>query len=336
MIDRLRRPAVGIDVGSHSVKVVALERHGEGFSATAGEAFYGDGFSGARDVYDFDSIRGPLSFLGKDFGLKGSAAAVSLSGASVFTSVLDISESSQVHEAVSMHLRRFFPDGMEDCRSDFCVDDSGGRALIVVAKTDAVEGCVSAVRDCGIVPGIVDYDGFALINTYMRSCAGKGLGGGTVLINVGRSVISFAVLDNSRVVLTRDLLFGSGEVTLAIARSADMTPDEAEMCKVSLGEGSRPEFLRISREFALKVAREVKLSLEMLASSGSSPSRVVVSGGGSLLHGFSGVLEETLGVGVEFMDPLRDLCDDGRWDGKGDISVKSAVALGLALRVAEQ
>ena len=316
-------PAVGIDIGSHSVKAVALKKErGGGFSATAGEAFYADLFA---DGDDPRRAVEPLSLLAGDFGLRGAAAAVSVSGASVFAGGVPYSGGSP-EEAVSARLSALFPEGADGCVSDFCV--SGDVAHMAVAKTAAVRGRVSALRSCGLVPHIVDYDGFAVVNSRLRSRPESE--GAAVLLNVGRSVTNLAVLDGAKTVLTRDLPCGSGEVTLAMASAGDMTADEAEVKKMSLGADSMPDFIGAAREFSLKLAREARATLDVFVSPEYAPSAIEISGGGALLYGLADALEETLGAEARLSDPLKGLCD-----GAAEISAKCAVATGLALRVAK-
>lgn len=314
-------PAVGIDIGSHSVKAVALKKERGGFAATAGEAFYADLFLEGDDPR---RAVGPLSLLAEDFGLKGAVAAVSVSGASVFAGGVPYS-GGDPGEAVSARLSALFPEGADGCVSDFCA--CGDVAHMAVAKTAAVQGRVSALRSCGLVPHVVDYDGFAVVNSRLRSRPeSEGL---AVLLNVGRSVTNLAVLDGAKTVLTRDLPFGSGEVTLAMANAGDMTAEEAEAKKMSLGTDSMPDFIGAAREFSMKLAREAGATLDAFVSP-QPPAVIELSGGGALLYGLADALEETLGTKARLSDPLKGLCDEA-----AEISAKCAVATGLALRVAK-
>ena len=339
-----RPPAVGVDIGSHSIKIVVIDKKDGGmeFSGKAAEVALSPDCLKNKKIEDFDSVCSGLSFLREDFGLKGVKAATSISGGAVFTSLMKVPPSVTdsrkfTEEAVSLHLGKFFPEGMDDYYSDFyhpCVEQTGEIA-IAVAKKDAVDSCVSVLSASGFAPAVVDYDGFAVINAYNGSRKNKPVTKElTVLLNVGRSVTNFAVVENSKTVLTRDLFCGSNELTLSIARAGDLTIDEAEFEKTSLCASSRPEFRRIALEFSTKVALEVKCNLEMFLDTGKQKTRkVVLSGGGSLLYGFSDVIVETLKTDVEYADPLSDLCEGIDADYLKNLSPKTAVAFGLALRM---
>ncbi len=339
-----RPPAVGIDIGSHSIKVVVLNKKdgGADFSAKAAEVALNPDCLKNKKIEDFDSVCSGLSFLREDLDIKGAIAAVSISGGAVFTSLMEVPPSAAgskklIEEAVSLHLESFFPEGTDDYYSDFHPRAAQTEKIAVaVAKKDAVDICVSALSRSGFTPAVVDYDGFAVINAYNsleknKPAAEEGL---TVLLNVGRSVTNFAVLENSKTVLTRDLSRSSDELTLGIARAGDLTIDEAESEKTSLCAGSRTEFLSIAREFSTKVAFEVKSNLEMFLNMETQKThKAVLSGGGSLLYGFSDVIAEILKVDVEYSDPIGDVCDGVDADYLKDLSPKTAVAFGLALRV---
>ncbi len=345
--------AVGVDIGSHSIKIVGLKKNsgaGSCFSASAGEVFLRSDCLRDKETGDFNSVISNLSFLCGDLGLKGRRAAVSLSGGAVFTGRVKVaprpaSSQKQIEDAVRSRVERFFPEGADDYYCDFHpVAPDLNEVFFAVAKRDAVDNYVSALSASGLLPEVVDYDGFALVNSYKRACNsipsfGRNMEGVAVLLNVGRTVTNLAVLEGSTPVFTRDLSCGSEELTLAIARAGDLTPDEAELAKTSLSGDSNTEFLRLAADFSLGVAREVKSNLEIfLDCADKRAEKIVLSGGGSLLYGFREVFAETMRADVEYADPIGGL--DGISSGfdaehLGRLSPKSAVAFGLALRVAE-
>ncbi|QMU56539.1 MAG: hypothetical protein GKS04_05300 [Candidatus Mycalebacterium zealandia] len=331
------RNAVGIDIGSYSTKVVVLNNASGSetdFPLHARESLQDSGVFKDKEIENFDSLCSGLLSLRDDFELKGARTAVGVSGCAVFTSKLKIplsADSGAAEDAVLLHLSKFFPEGLDGCRHSFYRHpQSPEDVLVAVAREDAVRDYVSALRSSGFVPEVLDYDGFAIINSYNRRVSSpEGL---TVLLNIGHSVTNLAVLKDGKTVFTRDLSTASGELTLKIARAGDLTVDEAEAEKISLGAVSRREFLSAAADFSLSILHEVKSNLEMFCDCGNDNlGKVVLSGGGSLLYGLREKVAETLGVDAEYADPLLA----GR-SGNGfpeGLSAKSAVAFGLALRM---
>lgn len=273
-----------------------------------------------------------------DFGLKGARVAVGISGCAVFTSRLKIPSSTDakaVGDAVSLHLSKFFLEGTDGYRHSFYrYPQSPEDVLVTVAGEDAAGSYVSALRSSGFVPAVVDYDGFAVINSY-NHCAGAP-DELAVLLNIGHSVTNLVVLKDGKTVFARDLSTASGELTLEMVRAGGLTADEAEAEKISLGAGSRREFLTAARDFSSCLVREVKSNLEMFCDYGNEkPGKVILSGGGSLLYGLREAVAETLGAYVEFADPLTHARDEAGGDGLRGLSPKAAVAFGLALRMTE-
>lgn len=339
-------PAVGIDIGSHSIKIVCLRKSSENpsdFSARAGEVFLSSDCLQNKEIKDFDSVRSDLSFLCKDFGLKGKHAAVSISGGAVFTSKVKIPPSSaksqkQIEDAVMLYLEQFFPEGADDYYCDFHSHDrEPGEVLVAVAEKDTVDAYVSVLSASGFIPAVVDYDGFAIANAHcgLQMESGPGVKEVAVLLNVGRSVTNLAVLRNSVPVFTRDLSHSSEELTLNMAQAGDLTADEAELAKISLSASDNPGFLRAAREFAIGAALEVKSNLEFfLDCEDRKICRVFLSGGGSLVYGFRETFAETLRADVEYADPLGGVSAESEDDYLMRLSPKAAVAFGLALRMA--
>jgi len=207
-------------------------------------------------------------------------------------------------EAVFSHLIKFFPESMKEYRHDFYqYSDSPEDILVAVAKKEAVAARSSVLSDSGIIPAVIDYEGFAVINAYNRffeaDFSRDDSDGLTVLLNIGHSLINFSVLENSKTVFTRDLSCGSGNLTSEIALLGNMTVDEAEIAKTSLCEGDRADLLQAARNFSLRVAEEVRCNLEMFADlKNKKIVKVVLSGGGSLVHGLYGISSAILGSDV--------------------------------------
>lgn len=323
-------PAVGVDIGSHSVKVVCLRKisgNRAAFSASAGEVSPRSGSVRNGETGDLDdSVLDGLSSLCEDLGVKGGRAAVSISGSSVFTSSLKVSPSAgksrrRIRDEVLLHLQRFFPEGMDGFYSDFCPNPQDpDEVLVAVAKKDAVDGCVSVLSASGLVPEVADYEGFAVVNAYKWACAANARDGGegvTVLLNIGRSATNLAALENSKPVFIRDLSRGSGDLPCG-------APDG--------GPG------RSAREFARALAAEVGSNLEAFLGGGKKKAgKVVLSGGGSLVCGLRDTVAEELRAEVEYADPLGGLpAAEGDGSRPEGLSRKAAVAFGLALRMAER
>ncbi len=333
-------PAVGVDIGSHSIKIVVLKKASGAeadFSATAGEFFLDSGLP--------DSVASGLLFLRDDFGLSGRKAAVAVSGGSVFTTPLKVPAScagcpKMTEEAVCSHLSKFFPGGMEAYGCGFYqYPESPEDIVAAVVKKEAVSERATALSESGIIPAVIDYEGFAVINAYNHSfergpvCGDSD--GLTVLLNIGHSLINFSVLEDSKTVFTRDIFYGSGKLTSEIALLCNMKADEAESAKTSLCETDDTGLLDAARNFSLEAAREVRCNLEMFADlENKKVAKVVLSGGGSLLHGLSDTFSEILGADVEYADPLKGFSagDEGYLSG---LSPKTAVAFGLALRMTD-
>jgi type IV pilus assembly protein PilM len=124
------------------------------------------------------------------------------------------------------------------------------------------------------------------------------------VIDVGADVTNICVHDHGVPRFVRILPSGGSDVTLAVARALGMGDPDAERLKrgEQMAGGPVPEEVRrIALARAASFVDEIRSSLEFYAAQtpGARVSRVLVTGGGSKLAGFTELLKERLPAAVE-------------------------------------
>jgi len=235
------------------------------------------------------------------------------------------------------------------------------RSLIVAAMNAAVENIADSITAAKLQVNKADYTPFALIRT---AVALKGDGSAVpgapepgeertceAIIDVGAQLTSIAIHDRGRPLFVRVVSAGSESVTRALSGHLQLRFEEANIVKqvlgiqgVAAGETGVEALDVISAETVpvaqqiinlmagtlVQVARE---SVEyFLAASDytNSISRVLVSGGGTLLPGYAERLSSELRVPVEILMPVTT-SGAGRAKSATALDPRMAVALGLAL-----
>jgi type IV pilus assembly protein PilM len=266
--------------------------------------------------------------------------------------IAPIDDDKLFENAIRFHAQELLPIPLGDAILDHVVlgetegpDGPLQRVLIAFAHRDLVDRYVSAFKSARLKVAAVDVEAFALLRALGPGENGNGAtpDRATVVVAVGQERTIFAVAEGSTCDFTRVLEWGGGALTVAMARSLDMTPSQAEPIKrlVSLdgdaGEsGLSPEGLASARG-AIRteiqvLARELLASLQFYQSKpGSLPiGELLLTGGGSELGGLPATLQESLGVPVRVVDPFQHVKAGKKTKVPADRGA-AAIAIGLGM-----
>jgi type IV pilus assembly protein PilM len=246
----------------------------------------------------------------------------------------------ELRDAVELEAEHHIPFGFDEVSLDYHVarrHDGVMDLVIVAVKKSKVNEYLAVVEQAGLIPAIVDVDGFALANQFELNHPDASPEA-VVLIDVGATVMKTSIVRAGVPLFARDIPFGGNQYTQAIADRLHTTFEQAERAK--LGESADvpwdavvPALESVSRELALEVRR----TFDYFGS--TSPSerigRVVMSGGAARLRGLPEYLSSTWHIPVEVARPLERVgVDPAVADAAEAAGPSLAVAVGLALRSA--
>ena len=216
------------------------------------------------------------------------------------------------------------------------------RVLLVFAHRELVTRFVDVCRGAGVRLVGIDLDAFALLRA-----VGEGGDGSraVVAVAVGHDRTVLAVSDGKTCDFTRVLEWGGSTIDVAVARSLNLTPSQAEPIKqmLDLDATDAPEGLAPVQFEAAKSAvrteigalgRELVSSLRFYQSRPDSLAlgEVLLAGGAAQLRGLPEELGRLLGVPVRVADPLAKLT----LGKKVKLPVETgslAIAVGLGIEV---
>jgi type IV pilus assembly protein PilM len=248
----------------------------------------------------------------------------------------------ELSESIKFEAEQYIPFDIEDVNLDFQIlgprEEAGQMDVILVAvKKDVVNDYVSAVRDAGLNPVIVDVDSFALENMYGINYEIEP-GTNVALVNIGASTMNMNILRGGVSVFTRDSSLGGNILTEALQKEFNLTYEEAERLKRGepfekvKGEEAYTMMVSASGDIVTEVAR----SLDYFRSSTHQPEirEVILSGGCALIRDFPRLLSERIGMDVVIAEPFRNIQIPKKFDRSylEEIAPIAAVAIGLAIR----
>lgn len=344
-----RRPLVGIDITSSSIKLIELSESGGQYRV---ESYAAEptphGAVNEKAIVDANAIGEAIRRAVKRSGVRTRECAVAISGDAAITKAIpmprNLSE-AELEQQVEMQADQYIPFPMEEVSYDFQVlgpsakDPESQDVLLVATRTDNVNQRVAAVTAAGLVPRIVDVEAFALENAcrlLTHQMPDGGIERTIAVIDFGASTTTFSVLRDLRVVYTRDFAFGGQQLTEEIMRTYGLSMEEAGRSKKEGGLPSnyQPEVLD---PFIDDMTQQVSRSLQFYLASGSGrtqPEQILVCGGCANIPGVADVIASRVGIPAERGDPLGQMRISSRAKALGVQRDGTALltACGLALR----
>jgi type IV pilus assembly protein PilM len=332
------KTVVGLDVGSYSVKAVALQPNRDRLTLQG----YAQARIGSQEPVEV--IRKVLEQL----GVKPKRLVTSVSGRSVIVRQVETPRlpSDELKAHIAYEADKYIPFGSEeviiDCQTLPDRDEAKAtnmQVLLVAVRRGFVEDHITQLRAAGISPEVVDVDVFALSNAYELLGPGPQASGekvATALIDIGASKSNIAIVQGTRLLFTREVYLAGNEITDAIVRTFNEPAEDVERIKSAPGEA-----LEALMDAALPafedLANEIRLSFDYVEGQFEvQVSDLVLTGGSSQLPGIAEILGNILGRPVHVFDPLAGLdLVPSRYDINGlDANGPSlTVALGLAAHV---
>jgi len=338
---------VGLDIGSHAVKMIRVkERNAKLRLVNLGLApVPRDAFSEGR-LTKPDLIGGSIQRLASHLKMKEKATATSISGYEVMIKKIELPTMTEeeLHNRMHVELGQYIPYNIEEVEVDYQVMDivkdrpTHMEVLLVAAKKDSINDCISLVKLSGLDPFVVDVDFFALSNAYEAT---YGLTGdeSVLLLDIGAGKATMNIISRGVPVFTRDIPIGGYQITDRIKEHFRVSTEEAERMKLSEAsdESRHEELQEIFVAVVGNWVSEIKRAIDFFHNNypGNDVKRVLLSGGSCRIPGLDKLLEENLHSEVELFNPLARMDYDPKVFDPAYVDYigpQMAISLGLALR----
>ena len=344
------RRALGLDIGSSSVKLVELEASGQGyrltrfgFSPLPPEAIVQGAFMNTAAIST--AIREACD----RSRLQARNVATSVSGHSVIVKKLTLPAQSPEELEATIHweAEQHIPFDINEVNVDYQViqdsaTDGQMDLILVAAKKELIDGYQGVICDAGLNLSVLDVDAFAIGNMYEHNYQPSSEST-VALINIGASVVNISVMNGAVPVFTRDLTTGGNSYTESIQKDLNLSFEEAERIKLGDAPGDDSKGI-VPREVedCMRAVSEILLgeilrSIDFYRATASNRpiQRALLCGGASRSPGLERMLEEQAGFPVGIANPFERIdVSDGAADRETIVNIAPAlsVAVGLAMR----
>jgi type IV pilus assembly protein PilM len=347
---------VGLDIGSHSVKLVEIE------DTKKGKILKNFGIIGLPQdaivegsIKEMEIVSSAIKTLYRQLKVKNKNVVTSISGYSVIVKKISVQkrDEAELEATIQDEAEQYIPFDINDVNLDYEIlspseneekeegvkEDKGFMdVMLVAAKKDIVEDYVSLLHLTGLNPAILDVDAFAVQNAFEMST--PDMSGCYAIVNVGAEELGINAIKQGMSIFTRDSSYGGYQINEGIMSKFGVSYEEAEKIKLGGTKIENKEREALEEVFTSVVSgwvNEIKRALDFLTTTypDETIEKIYVSGGSCRIPGFQKYLEIETEIPVVELNPFTNLqINDKGFDPKylSYVAPQAAVAVGLALR----
>jgi type IV pilus assembly protein PilM len=335
-----RRPgkengAVGVDIGSYSVKVSVVGGSAEG---------------PVLEAYNVKNITpsGSKPDLGKEvkealneIDVLPESVNLSVFGPDVIVRFINLPKMTkeQLDAALIFEAEKYIPFNVREVVLDSVVindsqEDGQMKVLLAAAKRTPIEAIVRVFGDMGMHVNFIDITAFAGFNAFMAT-EGSSLKNGIALLDIGHSQTSLLISVDGSPFFVRQIHIGGRDIDAMLARTLSVTAEKASEYKRGIGDFDKETVAGCVKKVLDGMIREIQLSFGYFAGTcNSSIDGIYCSGGMIYSPGVIEYITEKMGMKVEKWDPVRGMKVSESVSRVDLDSVSSClpVSIGLAIR----
>ncbi|MBI2640473.1 MAG: type IV pilus assembly protein PilM [Candidatus Sungbacteria bacterium] len=336
---------IGIDIGTHSAKVVQLKYESErailetyGELLTEGYLKSAGGGGGFLRYLDSD-ISSLLKDLLRESNVTTKEAVLSVPAEASFITLISFPRISkrEIDAAVPYEARKYVPIPAAEVVLDWDIFESEAETdtidvLLVAVPREIVEKYKRVAELAGIHARALEVETFSIVRSLMGTDPTP-----TAIINLGQTSTTLSLVDRGRVRISHNFSRGSQELTRALERGMNITRERAEEIKRTTGLSERIEEREITSIMAPLVETLFAEIERMIALYNRKAPRKIqkinLTGGGSNLKGIVDYVSGKFGVEVSRGNPFARMVTPAFMQPTlREIGPSFSVAAGLALR----
>lgn len=338
---------VGIDIGSHEIKSIVLNKTQEGYHVTHHACIPIKKLSpNAPEQEHYDAILAGLRFLMRTLPNNMKNTAVAVSGSAVMTKRIYVNAAlneEEMEAEIEIEASNLIPYPLAEVSLDFEIigknknTSSKKDVLLSVCRTEKIDFLVDLLEEVKLEAKIVDIEGYAIGRSakLIFDQVPDGKNKIICMLDIGAKKNTFSIIDCGQTVMVREQDIGGNQLTQSIAMTYSKTDDEAEMAKMTGNLPDNYEF-DLLNSFQTQLLQQIKRTLQMYATAHQhkQPDYIMLTGGTSYIKGLDRFLTNALEIKTLLANPFKS-CLDADDDIKAQLEPyigKYMVACGLALR----
>lgn len=312
---------LGLDISATAVKLLELSETGNRYRVESYSVVPLPPHAVVeKNIADVESVGAAINKAVKRAGPRTKFAAVAVAGSSVITKVItmpgNLSE-EDMESQIGLEADQYIPYPLDEVNMDFQIIGPSEKTpesvdvLLAASRSENVDVRVAACELGGLVAKVVDVEAYAMETAFALIAAqlpNSGEGSTIAVLDVGATMTTLNVLHDSKIIYTREQVFGGKQLTEEIQRRYGLSYEEAGLAKKQGGlpDNYVPEVLK---PFKDAMVQQVSRSLQFFFSSSqyNSIDHVVLAGGCASIPGIDELIEERLGVTTVVANPFANM-----------------------------
>jgi type IV pilus assembly protein PilM len=312
---------LGIDISSTACKLIELEKIGSRYrvESFAVEPLPEEAMSD-RDIRDPEIVAETLKRLIQRSGTHIKQAAVSVSGSSVITKIIQMDHDlndNEMENQIEVEADQYIPYPLEEVALDFQILGESEKmpdkvdVLLAASRSENVYSRVDALELAGLSTKVVDIEAYSIERAFKllnNQIPDKGEGLVIAIVDVGASNTSLSILESGKTIYTREQTFGGSQLTEEIQRRYGLSYEEAGQAKKqgNLPDDYEPEVLEPFKE---AIIQQVSRSLQFFYGSSqyNEVDHIILAGGCAVIEGLESMIEKRLSCKASIANPFEEM-----------------------------
>ena len=339
------KPLIGLDIGSHIIKLVQLELINERYQVQC----YGVKSlpRPTNEGHLFESEKGieeTIRSLFREIGIQDTQVACSIRGPAVMVKPIQVPSMSEteLEEHMALEVDRYVPTDVTELFWDYHIQNAGEKTgitptmsvLLVAAKKEEVHKRIHSLQNAGLDPVVVDVDALALTNMFTLNYPDKAQSG-ALLVSISPTGLGMVLVYEQDPRYLREVSIGGDGYRHLLQESVRVDTLKNELGEIEASSPPSQEIL--FNEVCADIKEEVTRTIEYCSDTilDHPIDTVFLSGGYEWLPGLVEYLQTELNMPVEIVDPFRKLevsAGLSPFPSMHRVTSGAGVAVGLALR----
>jgi len=350
-----------IDFGSRSIKVAKVHKVSDGYELdNYGVILSPEGAISSGEIFNPIVVADVLTKLIRDSGIRDNKAIIAITGQKVIVReiVFPLMEDKELTAGVMWEAPKYVPYDLDESIIDAekveeFVEKDGNkmmRVLLVATPKSIIQPYMEVLRKARIKPKIIDIVSSANIRAFENNLSDKKEEEQEssivdIILSIGASNTNLTLVEKGNLKFTRDILIGGTDITKTIAKSLNISFDEAEKLKretkIALGKETEEEKKNESEKIIVKIlnqiTKEVRKSLSYYKTQSQKVkyNKMILSGGCANIDNIKDLLSEQFEIPIIIGNPLEGIkIDERAFDVERIKKLKDILAtvFGLAMR----
>jgi type IV pilus assembly protein PilM len=314
-------PILGVDVSSTSIKILEFSKTKDSYrvESYAVEPLPPNVVT-EKEIKEVEAVGECLKRAIKKSGTRAKHAALAVAGSAVITKKItmpsNLSE-EEMETQIQLEAEQYIPYPLDEVHLDFEVlgeapnNPDSVQVLLAASRSENVGSRVAIAELAGVTAKIIDVEAYTMENAYTlitEQIPDYGVDKTTAIIDIGSTMTSLHVIEDGRLVYTREQPFGGKQLTEEIMRRYGLSYEDAGRVKKEGGlpENYEPEVLQ---PFKQTMAQQVGRFLQFFYSSGDHEhvDYIALAGGCAAIPGIAEMVESNLGIATGIVNPFGNV-----------------------------